>query len=62
MELIDEINSLKVYISEVESNREEIDYLLDTGNILFNYADNNKAREREKVTPKLKKKSLMKET
>ena len=41
MELIDEINSLKSSISEVESNREEIDYLLDIGNILFNYADNN---------------------
>ena len=34
MELIDEINVLKESISEVKSNREEIDYLLDTGNIL----------------------------
>jgi hypothetical protein len=56
MELIDEINNLKESINDIESNREEIDYLLDTGNILFNYADNNKSREREKVTPKIKKK------
>ena len=40
MELLDSINELKREISEIESNREEIDYLLDTGNILFNYADN----------------------
>ena len=39
MELLDDINELKREISEIESNREEIDYLLDTGNILFNYAD-----------------------
>ena len=49
MELIDEINNLKVSITEIESNREEIDYLLDTGNILFNYADtNNKVKESSK--------------
>ena len=41
MELLDNINELKREISEIESNREEIDYLLDTGNILFNYADNS---------------------
>ena len=52
MELIDEINDLKKSISEIESNREEIDYLLDTGNILFNYADNGN----KKNTPKMKKK------
>ena len=50
MELIDEINILKSSIDEIESNREEIDYLLDTGNILFNYADNNiNSKEKTKV-------------
>ena len=54
MELIDEINTLKFSIEEVESNREEIDYLLDTGNILFNYADtNNKSKKQQ---PKISKK------
>ena len=49
MELIDEINCLKESIAEVGSNREEIDYLLDTGNILFNYAESgNKAKEKPK--------------
>tara|TARA_B100001093_G_C26797325_1_gene1001745 strand:- start:376 stop:1596 length:1221 start_codon:yes stop_codon:yes gene_type:complete len=41
MELLDDINKLKKIILNIESNREEIDYLLDTGNILFNYADNS---------------------
>ena len=41
MELLDNINKLKKTILNIESNREEIDYLLDTGNILFNYADNS---------------------
>ena len=54
MELIDEINTLKSSIEEVESNREEIDYLLDTGNILFNYADTkNKSKNQ---MPKISKK------
>jgi len=49
MELIDEMNNLKFSITEIESNREEIDYLLDTGNILFNYADtSNKVKESSK--------------
>lgn len=46
MELIDEINNLKSSIADTKSNREEIDYLLDTGNILFNYAESsNKVKE-----------------
>ena len=46
MELVDEINNLKLSIADTKSNREEIDYLLDTGNILFNYAESsNKVKE-----------------
>jgi len=46
MELVDEINNLKSSIADTKSNREEIDYLLDTGNILFNYAESsNKVKE-----------------
>ena len=52
MELIDEINDLKKSINEIESNREEIDYLLDTGNILFNYADNGNKKNNHKLKKK----------
>ena len=42
MQLIDQINNLKNELEITESKTEEIDYLLDTGKLLFNYANNDK--------------------
>jgi hypothetical protein len=40
--LYDNIEEIKKYINDIENNKEEHEYLLNVGNILFDYYDENK--------------------
>jgi len=48
MDLLDKLKENTKNDNDISSNSEEIDYLLDTGKILFNYADNS-SRIKKKV-------------
>jgi hypothetical protein len=45
--LYDEINNIKESIQNIETNKEEYDYLLDVGDILFEYYENTEVVEVE---------------
>jgi len=53
LDTIDRIKALENEISNINSNKEDINYLLDTGNLLFNYYDTinvNKEKIKKKVS------------
>jgi predicted RNA-binding Zn-ribbon protein involved in translation (DUF1610 family) len=53
LDTIDRIKSLGNEISNINSNKEDVNYLLDTGNLLFNYYDTinvNKDKIKKKIS------------
>jgi hypothetical protein len=49
MDLLDKLKENAKNDNDISSNSEEIDYLLDTGKILFNYADNTSKSKKKKI-------------